>query len=429
MGELCKDIPKVMVPVYGIPLLQRTLEFVARQGVLRVELLAGHLSEYIEKWLAAHPTPLEVSIHKEQEPLGTAGALHAVSGRLDENFLLLYGDIYVDFDVRSMLEQHTADGALATLLVRESDHPWDSDLLKTDEDGAVLGLVREREEGKLYRNVANAAVYVLSRRVLRYVPVGVSSDYVKDVFPAALNAGERLLTHQLEWSGYVKDMGTPKRLAEVEKHLSNRELISNAQERRGRIKTVFLDRDGTINKECGHITDPSHLELLPGAAEGIRRMCESGLECIVVTNQPAIARGLCDEQQLGLIHERLIELLEAEGAHIRAIYHSPFHPETHHGEGVPSLRRASACRKPGNGMIMQAVEELGVDLAESVIVGDTDRDMKAGRLSGLTTILIDGSNRDKSGAIAFADHCSGNLIEVAELLNTLNQSPNPNNGN
>ncbi len=141
--------------------------------------------------------------------------------------------------------------------------------------------------------------------------------------------------------------------------------------------TVFLDRDGTINCEVHYLSDPDQLELLPGVAEGLRRLCEAGCTLVVVSNQSPIGRGIFTEDRLREINARLAEMLAAEGVTISGWYWCPHTPE----EGCD-------CRKPAPGMFLRARDELGVILEKSWIVGDRLGDLKAGKQVGARAVLV-----------------------------------------
>jgi D-glycero-D-manno-heptose 1,7-bisphosphate phosphatase len=140
---------------------------------------------------------------------------------------------------------------------------------------------------------------------------------------------------------------------------------------------VVLDRDGTINVERHYLTDPAQLELLPGAAEGLRQMQAMGLGLIVITNQSGIGRGLLSWQQLGLIQQRLNELLAAEGVCLNGVYVCPHRPEEH-----------CRCRKPATGLLEVAASELDFDPPTCFVIGDKSSDIDLGRRVGATTLLV-----------------------------------------
>jgi len=140
---------------------------------------------------------------------------------------------------------------------------------------------------------------------------------------------------------------------------------------------VVLDRDGTINVEKEYLSDPDQLVLLPGAAAGLRAFQEMGLGLVVVTNQAGIGRGYFSLERLGQIHQRLAEILGAEGVRLDGIYFCPHHPQD-----------GCACRKPRPGLIMQAAQEHHFELSEAFVIGDKLIDVELGRRVGALTFLV-----------------------------------------
>ena len=139
--------------------------------------------------------------------------------------------------------------------------------------------------------------------------------------------------------------------------------------------TLFLDRDGTINRHIGYLDRPEQIELLPGVGEAIRRLNQAGVLTVVVTNQAVIARGQCSEADLEQIHARLKELLGQHGAHLDAIYHCPHQPDRGQRGEVTELKIVCRCRKPEPGMIEAALRDLPIDPSQCAVVGDTERDV------------------------------------------------------
>jgi len=150
---------------------------------------------------------------------------------------------------------------------------------------------------------------------------------------------------------------------------------------------VFFDRDGTIIEEVGYPSRPEQIRILAGAARGMKRLARAGFKLVVVTNQSGIARGIMSENDLDRFHEALDNQLTLLGAHVDAYYTCPHHPDR-----LIAIRHDLAvdcdCRKPKPGMILQAAGDLGIDLADSWMVGDTWRDIQAGQAAGLRTIKL-----------------------------------------
>lgn len=390
LGAMVADIPKPMIDIDGKPLLVHTLARLREAGVTDVVMAAGYKADVIRHYFEAHPQGLSIRVFDEPRPLGTGGCVRDLLPHLAERFLVVYGDVFIDFNLREIINAAEGSDGIATLLVRPSDHPWDSDLVVTDGRQRVTGFIRAGESRDFPRNLANAAIYVVDRRLVALMPAGKKLDWVKDVFPAALAAGMTLEIHEFSGAGFLKDMGTPERLALVERYLADKRLVERARAHPQPIDTVFLDRDGVINEEVDLLRDPADFRLLPGAADAIAAFNAAGKQVIVVTNQPVIARGLCTLDTLEAIHTRMHDALAVAGARVDAVYFCPHHPETHHRDAcsVAELRVACECRKPAPGMILRAAHERGCDLAASVLVGDRPSDVQAATRAGLRSILI-----------------------------------------
>ena len=147
---------------------------------------------------------------------------------------------------------------------------------------------------------------------------------------------------------------------------------------------IFLDRDGTINEEVEYLSSPNDLRLINGSADAIRLANQLGLLVCVITNQSGIARGILTEQQLDAIHDALRSMLAKHNAHVDAIYYCPHHPTL----GDQAYRRDCDCRKPGTGMVTQAVQEFGIDTSRSFVIGDRMIDMQLGNTIRATSILV-----------------------------------------
>ncbi len=147
---------------------------------------------------------------------------------------------------------------------------------------------------------------------------------------------------------------------------------------------VFIDRDGTLIEDVGYISSIDALSVIDGSADAIRRLNKAGIKVVIITNQAGIARGFFDEDTLITIHERLIEILSEHNAVIDKIYYCPHYPEG----TVPEYSISCLCRKPEPGMVEKAVEELGIDLKRSYIVGDKASDIELAQRIGARGILV-----------------------------------------
>jgi len=149
-------------------------------------------------------------------------------------------------------------------------------------------------------------------------------------------------------------------------------------------KAIFLDRDDTLIEDPGYINNPKQVKLVDGAAEALIEFGAMGYKLVVVSNQSAVARGIVTEKVLGEIHNRLKQLLAEKGAYLDKIYYCPYHSEG----SVAKYRKESDFRKPNPGMLLEAAEEMDIDLEQSWMIGNSNHDIEAGLRAGCKTILI-----------------------------------------
>ena len=157
-------------------------------------------------------------------------------------------------------------------------------------------------------------------------------------------------------------------------------------------KAVFLDRDGVINIDSGYIKKPEELKIYPFAAKAIKQLNNAGFLVVVVTNQSVIARNLCAESMLSMIHKKLETDLATNDAVIDAIYFCPHHPNIPMSKSNHKFVKECECRKPKPGMIFQAKADYDIDLSQSFIIGDSERDIQCGKNAGLVTIGVKTGN-------------------------------------
>lgn len=145
-------------------------------------------------------------------------------------------------------------------------------------------------------------------------------------------------------------------------------------------RTVFLDRDGTLNREVGFVTRPEQLEVLAGVVPALQRLHDAGYRIVVLTNQSGIARGLYSESDLARVHAVLHERLRGLPD---AYLHCPHHPDANGEYGGSCV-----CRKPAAGLLHQARELLGIELTGGVLIGDSARDLMMARGLPLRTVHV-----------------------------------------
>jgi D,D-heptose 1,7-bisphosphate phosphatase len=385
-----------MVSLAGKPILDRQLECLKNNGLTDIVIVTGYLGDVIKNYFGnGSAFGVSISYYSETEPLGTAGALVEMAEKLDDDFVLVNGDIVFDMNFSRLIDFHFAHKAWATLAVHPNSHPYDSALIISDSRDRVTRWLNKEDPREYYKNRVNSGVHVLSRKLLAAAfPAGSGRrgdktgknkkiDLDREILKPLTGRGAIYAYHTPE---YIKDIGTPERYKLVERDIENglvgRRNLSLKQ------KAVFLDRDGTINRFNGFVTKPDNMVLIDGAAEAIARINRLGYLAIVITNQPVIARGEASLEDLETIHNKMETELGKAGAYIDDIFFCPHHPDKGFPGERPEYKMDCDCRKPKPGLILKAAEKYNIDLGESYMVGDDTRDVHAGLAAGCKAILL-----------------------------------------
>lgn len=426
IAGICADRPKPMMSVCGKPILERQVENLAASSITDITIVTEYKGQIIKDYFGdGAKWGVSISYYEEdaEHPLGTAGALFQMlaNGLLtcgqDANFIFMCGDLVCGIDFRRLISFHNSLAAfrppLATLLVHPNSHPFDSALIETEkilfapggipkDTGKVTAWLGRNRDGtssgeggapqtslctalkEYHQNLVNSGIAVITSELLemtkkRFLPkdMPLSLDLDKDVLRPAIATG---LIYAFRTTEYICDMGTPERYKKVTD--DERQGKVRAKNLVNKQRAVFLDRDGTLNLDVHYIRTPEELELLPGVADAVRMINESGYLAVVITNQSIIARGDATWQVLLNIHAKLETLLGEKGAYLDGIYVCPHHPDKgFEGERI-EYKRVCDCRKPSAGLIFQAAKEMNIDVPQSIMIGDSDRDVECGKRAG-----------------------------------------------
>lgn len=384
IAELFPNIPKPLIPVDGMPILEREIRSLVEQGFNDIILTVGYLADKIIDYFGdGHQLGAKIDYFVEKTPLGNAGALFRIRNKIgQEPFFLLNADAAFDVDFQRMMEYHKKKGGLVTLFTHPNSHPYDSGLILANKDGVVdKWLSKEDARPQWYENRVNAGLHIIDPKVLEMVESSVDLsgkvDLDRQILKPLCGTGKMYCYDSPE---YVKDMGTPDRFHQVEADYKNG--IVQAKNLHNMQKAIFLDRDGTINKYVGFLRNIDDFELIEGAAEAIKLINQSGYLAIVVTNQPVIARGEVSWDELNEIHRKMETLLGKEGAYLDGIYICPHHPDKGFEGERPEYKIVCDCRKPKSGLLLHAAKDFNIDLSQSYMIGDDDRDVQAGENAG-----------------------------------------------
>ena len=398
ISSIASDIPKPMIRIDDKPILEYEIESLKAQGIKDFIITISHLGNVIVDYFKdGKDFGVNIEYYNEEVPLGNAGALFKLKDRLTEDFLLINGDALFDIDVERFISYHKKKNALATLFTHPNSHPYDSSLIEVDENNCVINwLSKEDNRDEYYQNRVNAGIHILSPEVLEKKIDKEKIDLDRDILKPLCDS-KRMYAY--DSSEYVKDMGTPERFEKVKQDYHSGLISLRRLDRKQ--KAIFLDRDGTINRYVGFLRNIDEFELNDNVSDAIKKINNSEYLCIVVTNQPVIARGEVTFKQLRMIHNKMETLLGKDGAYIDGLYFCPHHPDSGFEKEVRELKIDCDCRKPKPGMLYKASEDFNIDLSESYMIGDSDNDVLAGNAAGCKSIQIE---KD------------GNLLEVIDNI-------------
>ena len=385
ISSIASDIPKPMIKIGGKPILQLEIESLKNQGYTDFLITISHLGQVITDYFGdGSKFGVSIEYYNEETPLGNAGALFQIRDKLEDDFLLINGDILFEIDVNRFVKYHRKKGGLVTLFTHPNNHPYDSGLVITDDRKCIVQWMnKEDERPEFYKNRVNAGIHIMSPRILDRKIDKEKIDLDRDLLKPLCGTGKMFAYDSSE---YVKDMGTPERYEQV-----NEDYLSGKVERRSlshKQKAIFLDRDGTINRYVGFLTDISNFELLPTVSEAIRKINSSDYLAIVITNQPVIARGETSFEELENIFNKMKTLLGREGVYVDDLFFCPHHPDKGFPGERPEYKIDCSCRKPKTGMLEAAAEKYNISLEDSWMIGDMTQDVECGRRGGLRTILV-----------------------------------------
>lgn len=382
-------IPKSMIPINGVPILERQIFLAKQYGIKKFFILSGRLSCHIQGYFGdGSRFDVDITHIEEPFPLGTAGSVKLAQPFLQSRFLVFYGDIVMNFNLHKLIKfDKTHPSVYGTIVVHPNDHPYDSDIIKVGINNTIIGFSpKPHPKNFFYQNIVNAGVYILDPLIFNHIPSDSYTDFGKDIFPYIVQQERGNLFSAYKTAEYIKDMGTKERLKQVSYDVICGKVTKLHQDNAR--PAIFLDRDGVVCTNMNNSIDKTQFMLLPGVTKSIRKINQSGKLAIIITNQPGIAKGFFSEEDLEALHAYMETLLGNEGAYLDAIFYCPHYPEKGFVGERQELKTVCDCRKPQPGLFFSAMKQFNIDMEQSWMIGDNIVDMIAGKAAKCNTAFI-----------------------------------------
>ncbi len=368
LAKTVQDKQKVMAPAGGRPFLAYVLKDLKNKGFTKAVLAVSYHHEQIKNYFGDEYENIRLLYSVEDEPLGTGGAIKKALALCEgNNAAVINGDTFFDIDFDRLFEFYKKNNARVVLAAKEMPDCTRHSTLNIAENGKILEFAEKKPQKKGY---INGGVYIVNRDIFSEIEA-VRFSFEKEILEKMTDG-----LFALKCDGYFIDMGIPEAYFRANTEIP---LLFGQNV----FKAAFLDRDGVICKEKHHLYKTEDFEFVDGAPEAIESLREDGYLIFVITNQAGVAKGLYTEDDVNILHSFMLERLK-NITHIDGIYYCPFHEEG----TVEKYRKYSPDRKPGDGMIRKAADDMKnqgiiIDLKNSILVGDKLSDIEAGKKAGI----------------------------------------------
>jgi len=395
IGKRLKGIesnrPKAMLDIHGTPFFSYQLKLLKEQGLKDFVFCVGHKAEVIKNYFkdgALFGVNIRYS-YDGKELLGTAGALRKALPSLKKDFMVIYGDSYMDVDYAEIaynyykVKEEENKKGLMVIFKNKNRYDKSNVLFK---DGKLLKYDKKKPSAEMEH--IDYGISLLNKSIVKKIP--------KDKYMDFSSVYHHLVEHEF-MAGYevrnrFYEIGTPSSLEEFKEFIYQRSFLKK--------RAIFLDRDGTLNQlrfneateELDSPLKAEELRLLPKTIPSLRILKSLGYVIVVITNQPAAAKGKTTLGELYEVNNRFKDILAKRNVTLDDVFLCPHHPI-----GSPSSRerfliKTCACRKPKPGLLKMAIKKFNVDVPHSYMVGDSYADVAAAQSVNMKGVYLGPQN-------------------------------------
>ncbi len=353
LRSVVADRPKPMALINNKPFLEYILDKLNSEGFNKVVLAVGYMHEFIENHFKNRYKNLDVIYSIEDEPLGTGGCIKKAFDYIDEEYAyVLNGDTYFDIDLVNM---KTKSSIMIACKYFENFSRYGKVII---ENNKIISF-KEKEENQT--GYINAGIYLMKKDIFEGYNLSTKFSLENDFFNKYM---DKLSIDAYQSDNYFMDIGIPEDYKAFEEDMKMD-------------KALFLDRDGVINIDYGHVYKIEDFKLTDDILDITKKYQEMGYKIIVVSNQAGIAKGLYTKADLDKLDKYMKDLFNQNGINILDSFYCPHKDEDN-----------CECRKPKPGLILKAKEKYNLNLKLSVLIGDKMSDLEAGYNAGIRKLYF-----------------------------------------
>lgn len=400
LRSVINDIPKPMALVQGNPFLSYLLDQLQYFGFQKVVLSVGYKHEYIQQFYGHRYHDLEIVYAVENEPLGTGGAIwNALDYTTENDVLILNGDSIFLCNMHQLIAFHHQQKPMLTMALKEAENFDRYGSVVLDKENRITQF---KEKQFLEKGIFNTGIYIVNKQMLNQIPVEKKFSFEKDILEK--EKGNWCFVGKI-FHNYFIDIGIPEDFHKANQELQARTHIFklNFLQKIDKNWTLFLDRDGVINKQIigDYVRQWQDFEFLPNSLEALKILAPIFSHIIIITNQQCIGKNIVSQSHIDEIHHQMKREIEQHGGRIDAIFYSPYLEQENHID-----------RKPNIGMALKAKQQFPkIDFSKTIIAGDSDCDIEFAKKAGIKSIFIG----DKKNHL-LADATFGSLYEMATFF-------------
>ena len=383
LKNVLKKKSKILSVVNGKTLLENILKNFAliKKHNLIINQNQKDIINFIKK------KNINIKLFREITSLGDAGCLQElrkIKSYKKKNFIIVPGDLYCSINVKKLLKFHLNKNSKLTLVVHPSNHIYDSDAVKISKNSQLLKLYKKpHRDVKIVGNLGLSGIYIVKGENLNLI--NKKQKLKSNIFIEKINKKINKI-YCYNTPDFIKDSGTQGRMKYLKEALRNKKIYNlNYKQKRG---CIFFDRDGVINYEYPNEKYHNPLNICNGVFESLSLLNKFNILSIVITNQPAVAKGFLREKKLNTLHDKLLNFFSNNNCYLNDIFYCPHHPDRGFKGEVIKYKIKCNCRKPNTGLIDLAKKKYNIDLSKSCFVGNSKFDFFTAKNANLRYIHI-----------------------------------------